>query len=212
MLSFICLLDHRSPQKPKEIRDHLSLKKKKRKYKKILTIILRSLSSITSWKQRCLGVGQLLVKPWGQTVGFHTGYLSLHCLQQANWERPRQRFLCFTLLCCKLRLSLQFLSAFILAPTGHLLCMHCNMRKTFAVAQTLGCASVCLALTASIGWCKHLAKKQNDAQTEKTHKQKQKKTKHFPLQTFYLTSFAQLYLEFSRRSSPSVLIAAQTHT
>lgn len=181
MLSFICLLDHRSPQKPKEIRDHLSHKKKKRKYNKILTIILRSLSSITSWKQRCLGVGQLLVKPWGQTVGFHTGYLSLHCLQPANWEHPRQRFLCFILFSWKLRLSLQFLqsvlalmltatgccatpwqccgvqctaeslSVFILTPTGHLLCMHCNMRKTFAVAQTLGCTSVCLALH-SIHW------------------------------------------------------------
>lgn len=49
------------------------------------------------------------------------------------------------------------------------------MRKTFAVAQTLGCTSVCLALTASIGWCEHLAKKQNDAQTEKTHTQTETK-------------------------------------
>lgn len=46
VLSFIH--DHRSPQEPKEIRDHLSHKKQKRKYNKILTIILRSLSSITS--------------------------------------------------------------------------------------------------------------------------------------------------------------------
>lgn len=48
---------------------------------------------------------------------------------------------------------------------------------------------------------------------KKNTKQEEKKTEHFPLQTFHLTSLAQLYLEFSRRSSPSssVLIPAQTH-